>query len=86
MCSLAEPSRSAADAESGRLRASMIPAIVLPGIGRQPRCDAPRIDAYASASLKAEATGLQPADPAKFLLGSPKLWNSGGPPFPLMAR
>jgi hypothetical protein len=42
-------------------------------MGRQPHCDAPRIAAHASAELKAEEAGVQPVDPAKFLLGAPEL-------------
>lgn len=49
-------------AESGRRRASMNPATILPGMGRQPHCDAPRIAAHASAGLKSDAADVQPVD------------------------
>jgi hypothetical protein len=49
----------------------MNPAIILPGMGRQPHCDAPRIAAHASAGLNPDAAEAQPVDPAKFLVGSP---------------
>ena len=53
-------------AESGRRRASMNPATILPGMGRQPHCDAPRIAAHASAGLKSEAADVHPVDPSSF--------------------
>jgi hypothetical protein len=52
----------------------MNPAIIILGMGWQPHCDSPGIAANASAGLNAEATEVQPVDPAKFLVGSPELW------------
>ena len=47
-------------------RASSNPAIILPGMGRQPHCDAPPFAAQPSAGLKAEPAEVPPVDPSSF--------------------
>ncbi|MBT2520829.1 hypothetical protein [Arthrobacter sp. ISL-28] len=53
----------------------MNPAIIMLRMGRQSHFHAPRIHAHAPAGMNGpEAAEVQPADPAKFLVGSPQLW------------